>query len=84
MNENHDGYLRGVDGEKSSKRLWGSILIPIGAGLLVSVGIAALFIDIADPDTALRAGTTIIGSGLVLFGAGAAERFGIKRNGVVK
>ena len=62
-----------VNGKTSSKRITGIILTIAGGGLLIAVGVIAVFKQIADPETALRAGTTLIGSGVGLLGVGVLE-----------
>lgn len=75
------GYLIDRDGDKSSKRLWGSVFCAMGGVLVASIGVAAIFVKVADPQTALTAGTTLItvGSGLLI--GGVLEGIGQKIGG---
>lgn len=75
------GFLKDSDGDNSSKRLWGSILIALGGALLVAIGVSAIFTRVADPQTALSAGTTLITVGAGLIIGGVLEGLGKKIGG---
>ncbi len=68
-------------GNKSSKRLWGTIFMVAGGSLLVFIGLLSLFVKIADPDTALRASTTLVWVGAALLGVGVLDGLGKKIGG---
>lgn len=78
------GYLTDRDGDKSSKRLWGSILIALGGALLTAIGVSAIFLKVADPQTALSAGSTLITVGAGLIIGGVLEGIGQKIGGQSK
>lgn len=67
------------EGNTSSKRIIGTILIAIGVCLLLSIGVVSIFRVIADPDTAMESGKTILIAGASLIGAGVLEFFGGKK-----
>jgi len=78
------GFLKDADGDNSSKRLWGSILLAAGGGLLVAIGVSAIFTKVADPQTALSAGSTLITAGAALIIGGVLEGIGNKIGGAGK
>ncbi len=67
------GYLRGPQGEKSSKRLWGSVLI--GTGTIIGFGacIYALFYPIGHADFIKSMVEVFIFSGCGLALGGTAD-----------
>jgi hypothetical protein len=67
-----------VDGDPSSKRWIGAILITLGSALITSIGVAAIFTAIKDPATAITAGQTLIGTGAALLGISVLEYFRAK------
>ncbi len=69
------------NGKPSSKRISGFILISVGLVFLLSIGISSIFKVIADPQTALSVGQTIIGLGGALIGVGVFESIGSNNNG---
>lgn len=75
-----DEFLRDSFGNKSSKRIWGSIIIGFGAiaGICLFI-ISVFFGGASDPATA----TSIINSFLLfggsLLGIGVIEKFAIKK-----
>ena len=71
MNE----MLKDSQGHTSSKRIVGVCLVSVGGGLLLALGIIAVFRAITDPGTALSAGQTLVYSGAALLGIGVAEKF---------
>jgi hypothetical protein len=60
-------------GVQSSKRTFGAILISAGGILLMGIGVAAIFIVVKDPATALDAGKTLVIVGAGLLGVGVLE-----------
>lgn len=60
----------------SSKRLIGIIITTLGGGFLLSVGISSIFKVIADPETALTVGKTLLGGGLAILGVGVLDGVG--------
>jgi len=72
------GFLRGYTGEKSSKRLWGMILmisaIVMGFGIF---GTAVIGVS-KDSNVSLEVLKLFLGTGCILLGIGLAERFGNK------
>lgn len=76
----HCGYLQDASGDKSSKRLFGSILI--GSGILMSW--ILFIISIKNPMPAYETAKSIIeisiGLGSALLGIGVTEKFFDRRN----
>jgi len=62
--------------EKSSKRLFGSVMISAGGLLLVAIGVIAIFRPIADSPAALQAGQALIITGAALLGVGVLDGIG--------
>ncbi len=81
MNEIKTGFFYDSQGNKSSKRLIGTILIGAGGVFLGIVGVVSLSRIVADPHTALAAGKTLIYAGAGLLGVGVIEKFGSKNGG---
>ncbi len=75
------GFFRDAQGHRSSKRLIGTILIGVGAAFLGVVGVFSLFNPVADPQTSLDVGRTLIYAGAGLLGIGVVEKFGGKNGG---
>jgi len=75
------GALEESPGVISSKRLFGAILISIGGAFLLAIGIAAMFIEVKDPDTALSAGQVLIITGAALLGVTVLEGIARTRTG---
>ncbi len=75
------GFFRDAQGHRSSKRLIGTILIGAGGGFLGIVGAFSLFNPVADPQTSLDVGRTLIYAGAGLLGIGVAEKFAVKNGG---
>jgi hypothetical protein len=67
-----------IDGRvvTSSKRWMGTVLLIAGGALLGTIGVFALFQRVADPDTALSAGTTLVATGAALLGIGVLDGLG--------
>lgn len=68
--------LKDRDGNDSSKRITGVIIAGAGLLLLLSIGVTSMFHVIADPETAVSVGTTILISGVGLLTAGVIEHLG--------
>jgi len=75
------GFFRDAQGHRSSKRLIGTILIGAGGAFLGIVGVFSLFNPVADPQTSLDVGRTLIYAGAGLLGVGVVEKFGSKNGG---
>lgn len=71
--------LKDSNGNYSSKRIAGFILLSIGAFFLLTIGIISIFRYIVDSDTALTVGKTIISVGGGLLGIGVVEFLGGKK-----
>lgn len=70
-------FLQGPDGEESSKRLWGSIMIGAGGALLLALGIVGFFVVPPGIDAIKYAGLSLVAVGAGLLGFGTlAERIG--------
>ena len=67
------GLLEESPGVKSSKRMFGAILIGAGGLLLTAIGTAAIFVVVKDPATALDAGKSLVIVGASLLGIGVLE-----------
>ncbi len=67
------GYLEESPGVKSSKRLWGTILLSLGALIFVGVAIASLVFARNDVGAAIAAGTSLMVTGGGLLGLGVLE-----------
>lgn len=81
MNEIKTGFFYDSQGNKSSKRLIGTILISAGGAFLGVVGVFSLFNPVADPQTSLDVGRTLIYAGAGLLGVGVIEKFSSKNGG---
>ena len=66
-------YLEDGQGNASSKRLFGAILIGIGGLMGVALFTASLFIVVKDPSTAISTMNTFIFTGSGLLGIGVLE-----------
>jgi hypothetical protein len=66
-------YLEDGQGNASSKRLFGAILIGIGGLMGVALFTASLFIVVKDPATAISTMNTFIFTGSGLLGIGVLE-----------
>lgn len=71
------GFLEEAPGVLSSKRFFGGLALVAGLGLLVAVGVTALFQPIADASAAITAGSTLTGIGAALLGVTVLE--GVRR-----
>lgn len=79
MSDNDDksrGMFRDANGNKSSKRIAGTAILALGALFLLVVGVISISSTVADPDTSIRIGSTLIYTGAALLGVGVAERLG--------
>jgi hypothetical protein len=62
-------------GNKSSKRLWGTISLSIGVAMKIALFVCSLFIVVKDPATASTASDTLMYTGGALLGIGVVEHF---------
>ena len=67
------GVFRDRDGKISSKRVAGFILLAVGVTVHIITATISYFQVIADPDTAIAVGNTLIYTGAALLGVGIAE-----------
>lgn len=67
-------FLSRPDGDKSSKRLSGTILILIGGFLALSTGICGIFFNVTDHEIIEYAIASSITGGSVLLGVGVLEK----------
>lgn len=68
-------HLQDINGNKSSKRLWGSIILGIGITLSVILFGFSMYKGAADSATALNIVNTFFLTGGGLLGIGVAEFF---------
>lgn len=79
-NKKADEFLRDSFGNKSSKRIWGSIIIGIGAIAGICLFIVSVFFGGAgDPATAISIINSFLLFGGSLLGIGVIEKFAIKK-----
>ena len=79
-NKKTDEFLRDSFGNKSSKRIWGSIIIGIGAIAGICLFIISVFFGGAgDPATAISIINSFLLFGGSLLGIGVIEKFAIKK-----
>jgi hypothetical protein len=76
---NKTGYLNGPYGEKSSKRLWGSVLIAIGTAIGLGSCAYGLFYPIGASEFIKSIVEVFVFSGCGLELGGIADKFKIKR-----
>jgi hypothetical protein len=81
MDNQKTGLLEESPGVTSSKRFFGAALISAGGLLLTAIGVVAIFQKVADPETALAAGTTLVATGAALLGIGVLEGLGNRIGG---
>tara|TARA_R110002012_G_C11324381_1_gene576226 strand:+ start:334 stop:579 length:246 start_codon:yes stop_codon:yes gene_type:complete len=75
-----DEFLRDSFGNKSSKRIWGSIIIGLGAIAGICLFIMSTFFGGAgDPATAISIINSFLLFGGSLLGIGVIEKFAIKK-----
>jgi len=72
-------FLEAGDGQKSAKRLYGSILIILGITLHLITYYLSLFYIVNDTSTAVSIGNTFIGIGAGLLGLGIMDNIGIRK-----
>ena len=70
------GYLEESPGVKSSKRLWGTILLSLGAAIMVAVAVVSLAFVNNETGGAVSAGTALMVTGGGLLGLGVLEGLG--------
>ena len=68
-------------GKMSGKRIAGAVIAGIGLGLLIFLGISAMFTEIKDPETAKDAFSSILYVGGGLLGISVFEFFGTNKGG---
>lgn len=68
--------LKDRDGNTSSKRFAGIIISGMGLAMLCIIGFLAIWEPVADPETAIKVGTTLLGFGAGLLGVSVLEHFG--------
>jgi hypothetical protein len=79
-NKKADEFLRDSFGNKSSKRIWGSIIIGLGAIAGIGLFIMSVFFGGAgDPATAISIINSFLLFGGSLLGIGVIEKFAIKK-----
>jgi hypothetical protein len=79
-NKKADEFLRDSFGNKSSKRIWGSIIIGLGAIAGICLFIMSVFFGGAgDPATAISIINSFLLFGGSLLGIGVIEKFAIKK-----
>lgn len=72
------GYLEESPGVKSSKRLWGTILLSLGAAIMVAIAVASIALGNNETGGAIAAGTSLMVAGGGLLGIGVLEGIGQK------
>jgi hypothetical protein len=78
--QKQEGMFRDGDGNKSSKRIVGTLLVVAGALLHLFIGVMSVQTQIGDPDTAIRAGNALVMTGGALIGSGLGEKFAKARS----
>ena len=79
-NDKADEFLRDSFGNKSSKRIWGSIIIGLGAIAGICLFIMSVFFGGAgDPATSISIINSFLLFGGSLLGIGVIEKFAIKK-----
>jgi len=80
INHKTDEFLRDSFGNKSSKRIWGSIIIGLGAVAGICLFIMSVFFGgTGDPATAISIINSFLLFGGSLLGIGVIEKFAIKK-----
>ena len=75
LNKKPNNYLQDSFGNKSSKRLWGSIVLGLGITMGVGLFVHSLFEVAADPKTAYGIIEAFFWGGCALLGIGVGEKF---------
>jgi VIT1/CCC1 family predicted Fe2+/Mn2+ transporter len=79
-NKKADDFLRDSFGQRSSKRVWGSIIVGFGSMAGVCLFIVSVFFGGAgDPATAISIINSFLLFGGSLLGIGVIEKFAIKK-----
>jgi len=79
-NEKTNGFLKDSFGNKSSKRIWGSIIIALGAIAGICLFVMSVFFEGAgDSATAISIINSFLLFGGSLLGIGVIEKFAIKK-----
>ena len=71
-------WYQDSNGDDSSKRIAGAIILTCGLLLLIAIGILSIFKGIADPVTGLQVGKTLMITGASLLGIGVIEGLKVK------
>lgn len=66
------GYLHDCKGNKSSKRLWGSIFSVLGLAMAITLFVLSIFFKMTDGNMMCRVMEFILGGGITLLVAGSA------------
>lgn len=69
------GTFQDSEGNRSSKRIAGTVIAGVGGLFLLVVGVVSIFRRIADPQTALEVGKLLMLTGGGLLGVGVVEKF---------
>ena len=70
------GIFRDKHGNVSSKRIIGAVVTVIAVFFLLTLGVISIVHTIADPDTALDSGKTLLIAGVGLIGSSVVEFLG--------
>ena len=68
-------WYQDKNGDTSSKRISGVVILSCGLVLLLTIGIMSLSVIIKDPTTALQVANTLMLTGGSLLGVGVVEGF---------
>lgn len=74
-------YLQDNQGNNSSKRLWGSIILGLGVFLGLNLFYFSLFVTVKDSSVALRVVEAFLAAGSALLGFGVFEHMRNKKRG---
>lgn len=68
-------YLTGINGQKSAKRLWASILLGVAIGDGITISVLGVFLDLRHDPMLTHVFNGFLWGGLGLLGVGVAEGF---------
>ena len=71
-------WYQDKNGDSSSKRIAGAIILGCGLVLLLAIGVMSIYKSIGDPATAIQVGNTLMLTGGSLLGVGVLEGIGEK------
>ena len=74
INNDEKGYLKDLNGNKSSKRLWGSILMFSGVACSILLFLNSLLYGAKDPQSAISVVNILLIAGGSLLGVGLFEK----------